>query len=89
MRRTGSRDAQTFESTFDRFDRTKDPRLGGGCRFTLQAFQSFFIKPPLAIIDAHMHSARMPLALCTLAGAFRRLAHVALDPLTQTLSFAL
>jgi hypothetical protein len=89
MRRTGSRDAQTFESTFDRFDRTKDPRLGGGCRFTLQAFQSFFIKPPLAIIDPHPYFTRMPLALCTLTGTFRHLAHVALDPLTQTLSLAL
>ena len=89
VRRTGSRDAQTFESAFDRFDCANDSRLGSGCRFTLHAFQTLFIKPPLAIIDAHMHFARMPLALCTLAGAFRRLAHVALDPLTQTLSFAL
>jgi hypothetical protein len=89
MRRMGSRDAQTFESAFDRFDCANDSRLGSGCRFALHAFQTFFIKPPLAIIDAHMHSARMPLALCTLAGAFRRLAHVALDPLTQTLSLAL
>ena len=89
MRRTGSRDAQTFESAFDRFDCANDSRLGSGCRFALHPFQSFFVKPPLAIIDPHPYFARMPLALCTLAGAFRRLAHVALDPLTQTLSFAL
>jgi hypothetical protein len=89
MRRTGSRDAQTFEGAFDRFDCTDDPRLGSGCRLALHAFQTLFIKPPLAIIDAHMHFAWMPLASGALTGAFRRLAHVALDPLTQTLSPAL